>query len=117
MPVAATMNAALGRSGKVFEHRYHERQILNPRQTRNTLAYVLNNWRHHNHDLSRLGVSPLQLDPYASGSMLTHWKIVTGTDPVHPTWPVSPPQTKLLRFEWLRFGPLDPFEVPGRYRR
>lgn len=111
--LAKALNRALGRSGKLFEFRYHDRQIRNPRQARNTLAYVLNNWRRHNQDISKHGVSPLQLDPYASGSMIPDWKNLTGTDPVHPPWPVSPPQTDLLRYSWLQFGRLDPFEVPG----
>jgi hypothetical protein len=37
----------MGRSGKVFHERYHARHLRSPRQVRNVLVYVLNNWRKH----------------------------------------------------------------------
>jgi hypothetical protein len=30
--------------------------------------------------------------------------------------PVSPPETSLLRWQWTRFGRIDPFECPGPVR-
>jgi REP element-mobilizing transposase RayT len=47
---ARAINASLGRTGKVFECRYHATAITAPRQARNALAYVLNNWRRHKED-------------------------------------------------------------------
>src|SRR4051812_34199111 len=44
------LNRELGRTGKLFAFRYHATQITNPRQARNSLAYVLNSWRHHRED-------------------------------------------------------------------
>ncbi len=44
------MNQVLGRKGAVFTHRYHATALTTPTQTRNALAYVLNNWRRHNED-------------------------------------------------------------------
>lgn len=44
---AKALNRLLGRKGKVFAHRYHRVDITSPRQMRNALAYVLNNWRRH----------------------------------------------------------------------
>src|SRR5687768_2971019 len=38
---ARAINAATRGRGKVFEYRYHARQITTPRQARNSLAYVL----------------------------------------------------------------------------
>ncbi|MEO9156766.1 MAG: transposase [Kofleriaceae bacterium] len=35
------------RRGTVFADRYHAVILTNPAQVRNTLRYVLNNWRHH----------------------------------------------------------------------
>lgn len=111
--LAKALNRDLGRYGQVFEFRYHDRQIRNPRQARNTLAYVLNNWRRHQQDIERGVGSAFALDPYASGSMLTQWTHVPSTERPHPSWPVSPPRTELLRSAWLQFGRIDPFEVPG----
>ncbi len=34
----------------MFADRYHARILKTPRQVRNTIAYVLNNWRHHGED-------------------------------------------------------------------
>ena len=65
---------ACGRRGKVFA-RYHATEITNPRQARNTLAYVLNNWRHHREDTSRREV----IDPYSTGYAFDGWR-----EP--PTW-------------------------------
>ena len=38
------------RRGSVFPDRYHVKILKTPRQVRNCLAYVLNNWRHHGED-------------------------------------------------------------------
>ena len=48
--LARRINRALGRRGKLFAHRFHATPIRSPRQARNALAYVLNNWRHHRED-------------------------------------------------------------------
>src|SRR5688572_11750248 len=40
----------LRRRGGVFVDRYHAVILRSPRQTRNALAYVLNNWRKHRED-------------------------------------------------------------------
>ncbi|MGH7632511.1 MAG: transposase [Gemmatimonadaceae bacterium] len=99
------------RVGKVFAHRYHATQITTPRQARNTLAYVLNNWRKHRED--RRTHDAQQLDPYASGLTFRGW---SGTPrfrvPDNPL-PVSAARTQLLRFDWELFGLIGCFEVPG----
>jgi hypothetical protein len=102
--------ALTGGRGKVFEQRYHAVQIRTARQARNTLAYVLNNWRRH---CVWAGDAPV--DPYSSGVTFTGWseqprfRIPDGYLPL----PMSPPQTSLLRSEWKQFGLIDPFERPG----
>jgi REP element-mobilizing transposase RayT len=102
--------ALTGGHGKVFEERYHAVQIRTARQARNTLAYVLNNWRRH-----RVWVGDAPVDPYSSGVTFTGWSerpqfsIPNGYLPL----PMSPPQTSLLRSEWRQFGLIDPFERPG----
>jgi REP element-mobilizing transposase RayT len=121
--LARAINCELGREGKVFEYRYHDRQITSARQVRNALAYVLNNWRRHREDLQSPRAMTALLDPYASGLSFTGWcregskgsprfTIPPGYVPL----PVSPPTTDLLRHGWSRFGPIDLFETPGPLR-
>jgi REP element-mobilizing transposase RayT len=112
---ARAINAADGgRRGKVFAYRYHATQIKTPRQARNTLAYVLNNWRRHREDLQTEQTRNAWLDPYASGLSFRGWSgrrfaIPPGYSPL----PVSPPNTALLR--WLTdASAIDPFELPAR---
>ena len=61
------------RSGKVFADRYHARILKTPRQVRNTIAYVLNNWRHHGEDKLEIAKDWV-LDPFSSGVAFTGWK-------------------------------------------
>jgi len=102
--------ALTGGRGRVFEQRYHAVQIRTPRQARNTLAYVLNNWRRHS-----VAVGDAPVDPYSSGVTFTEWsEPVRFTVPAeYVPLPMSPPQTSLLRSEWKQFGRIDPFERPG----
>ena len=60
--LAKRINRVLDRTGKVFEFRYHALALTSPRQTRNALAYVLNNWRRHNED-ERNGIAERFHDP------------------------------------------------------
>ena len=45
--MARALNRHLGRTGRVFADRYHDRTLRSPREVRNALAYVLNNFRRH----------------------------------------------------------------------
>jgi putative transposase len=104
--------ALTGGEGKVFDERYHSVQIRTPRQARNTLAYVLNNWRRH-----RVWAGDAPVDPYSSGVTFSGWSkrprftIPDGYLPL----PMSPPRTALLCSEWKQFGLIDPFERPGPF--
>ena len=102
--------ALTGGIGKVFEERYGAVQVRTARQARNTLAYVLNNWRRH-----RVWAGDAPVDPYSSGVTFAGWSArpqFTIPDGYLPL-PVSPPRTALLQSEWKRFGLIDPFERPG----
>nr|HEX4316917.1 transposase [Kofleriaceae bacterium] len=107
---ARAINAVARSRGKVWAHRYHASQIRTPSYARHALAYVLNNWRHH----QQASHSRHALDLYASGPAFTGWH---GRVDPPPRWvlplPVSPPQTSLLRTGWLWLGRIDPFEVPA----
>ncbi|HEX5058753.1 MAG TPA: transposase [Kofleriaceae bacterium] len=112
---ARALNAELGRSGSVFEFRYHATPITSPKQARNALAYVLNNWRRHDEDESCERAQTAKLDPYASGLSFAGWDGIAFAKPVDFTpLSVSEPQTWLLRVGWRRHGLLRVDEVPGR---
>ncbi|MDX2088562.1 MAG: transposase [Kofleriaceae bacterium] len=117
---ARAINRARRASGKVFAFRYHATQITTPRQARRSLAYVLNNWRHHQQDLATGRVvngyiQTAMLDEYSTAISFTgwigrpRWTCPEGYEPL----PVSPPSTDLLARSWERLGLIDPFEVPG----
>ena len=113
---ARAINRSLGRRGKVFAHRYHRTDITSPRQARNALAYVLNNWRRHREDQASPAAKTARLDPYSTSLHFDGWAgPVNGdrTTTVEPL-PSASPSTWLLRVGWSRHGPIDPREVPGR---
>ena len=76
---AKHINAAVGartgkrRKGAVFAGRYHRTTLTTPRAVRNTIAYVLNNWRHHREDQSPYTKQWL-VDRYASAIYFDGWK-------------------------------------------
>ena len=97
----------------VFAYRYHASQITTAKYARHALAYVLNNWRRHREDFANGRMLTAYLDEYASGVSFDGWTMTFATHPTHEPLPVSPPQTRLLRDDWKRFGKIDPHECPG----
>jgi hypothetical protein len=61
----------------VFIDRYHATQIHHPRQARNALAYVLNNWRKHREDLGACLRQP-RIDRYSSAVWFADWAELDG---------------------------------------
>lgn len=116
---ARAMNRAVGRTGRVFEHRYHSTMVGTPRQARNVLAYVLGNWRRHNEDERSRAARFDAIDRYSSAAVFPGWLSPTGGQPSsggeeHHPLPVSPPRTWLLSTGWTKAGPpLDPWATPG----
>jgi REP element-mobilizing transposase RayT len=109
-----SLNRELGRTGKMFAFRYHATQIANPKQARNSLAYVLNNWRHHREDEGCERARYEKLDPYASGYSFDGWSCGSFEQPVEFTpLPVSEPKTWLLRVGWKKHPRINPRETPG----
>ena len=115
---ARQLNKLLARRGRVFDDRYHLVVIRSPKQMRNVLVYVINNWRHHGAD--RGAVPGWQIDPYATGFAFAGWKELRHGAPLWPTsvaahgLVVKPPGSWLLRAGWERGGAISVFEVPGR---
>jgi REP element-mobilizing transposase RayT len=101
---ARQVNRRLGRRGAVFTDRYHAGQLASPRQVRNALAYVLNNWRKHR--VADGGA----FDPFSSALAFDGWS-VTVRGPSH--LPVTPARTWLLTTGWRRHRAIDPLAVPG----
>lgn len=109
---ARALNAARGRvRGTVFPQRYHATAITGPRQARNELAYVLNNWRRHREDRTARGA---ELDRYSSAIRFDGWASAAGFAAPEGYVPLSvaPAATWLLRDGWRRHGPIDPLGIP-----
>jgi len=66
--IACELNRLWKRNGSVFGDRFHERVLLNPRQVRHALVYVLQNLRKH-------GIRLLGPDPYSSGPEFDGWTV------------------------------------------
>jgi REP element-mobilizing transposase RayT len=117
--IARGINRALHRRGHVFAFRFHATEIDNPRQARNTLAYVLNNWRRHREDERGPQQRAALLDPYSSAIALDGWRgygRFTAPRDYGPL-PVAPPRTWLLAVGWRAHGDLDPRATPGPLAR
>jgi hypothetical protein len=112
---ARGINRALAKRGPVFADRYHARALRTPREVRNCIAYVLNNWRRHGEDRER----PWTLDPFASGVCFGGWKELDGRPfgfrppPTYPSLIVWLPKTWLLSTGWRKHGRIGAREVPG----
>jgi len=106
------------RKGRVFADRYHEEIIRTPRQARNALAYVLNNWRKHQEHRAAFARGWL-IDPFSTGWSFDGWKqrenepfvwkLRASYEPIM-SWR---PRTWLLSEGWRRYGLISVSEVPG----
>jgi len=115
---AITARGGDWRTGRVIDGRFHARPLTCPRAVRNTIAYVLSNWRHHGEDRADFARN-WKVDPFSSGALFTGWRELEGS-PFF--WPLPPryhplivfrPRTWLLQ-SWHRFHPLiSVWEVPG----
>jgi len=104
--VAKAINRALGRRGKVWDDRYHLRALPTPREVRNALIYVLQNWRKHLNDVRGL-------DPRSSTAWFTGWRFSTAPPPGSP---VVRPRTWLATLGWRRHGLIGIDEAPRPHR-
>jgi len=102
--LARSVNRALGRRGAVWAERYHARPLRTPREVRNALVYVLQNWRKH-----LRGVRGL--DPRSSATWFDGWTRMAPT--AVPRRPVVAPRTWLAAVGWRRLGLIDPDDAPA----
>jgi len=102
--------------GTVFPDRYHAVVIRSPRQARNNLAYVLNNWRRHGESTQQLATR-WAVDPFSSAVSFDGFRDLDATSISWPETyrplPVFKPRTWLLSTGWRRHGLLRTTEVPG----
>jgi REP element-mobilizing transposase RayT len=109
---ARRINRILGRRGKVFADRYHCHALTTPREVRNALCYVLNNWRRHEEDRGTWW----RTDPFSSADAFDGWTIGAVEPPSQRDGPapVAPAESWLLTTGWRQYHPLiSPTEVPG----
>ncbi len=116
--VARAVNRLLGdRRGSVFVDRYHMVVLKSPRQTRNTVCYVVQNARRHGAFIpAYLG----GVDPYSSGWWFDGWKDdgfrLGRAAPKGPAG-VSKAGTWLLSQGWKMHGEIRIDEVPAARSR
>ena len=106
------------RRGSVFADRYHARIMRSPREVRNCIAYVLNNWRHHGEDKKAIA-RRWKVDPYSSAIGFVGWK-ERADEPFRWRGPASyqqlivwEPRSFLLTTLWKQHGMIRWHEVPG----
>ena len=106
--LARRLNRMLGRCGAVWGDRYHARLLRTPREVRNAIVYVLQNWKKHLRHV-------VGLDPCSSARWFTGWRAVTGASRGSSP-PVSRPRTWLASVGWRRLGLVGTAETPGGRR-
>jgi putative transposase len=105
--VAKAINRTLRRHGKVWADRFHARALGTPREVRNALVYILQNFRKH-----LRGVRGL--DPRSSAAWFAGWRTATGLPSGRA--PVAAPRTWLAAVGWRRHGLVGVDETPRRHR-
>ncbi|HEY4243808.1 MAG TPA: hypothetical protein VGM88_28540 [Kofleriaceae bacterium] len=99
---AKQINRVLHRKGRVFGDRYHAHVLKTPRETRNAVVYVLNNWRKH-------GVRGSDaIDMYSSAESFHGWREGEWMRAERSMLRVSQPASWLLR----KVTDVSVFEVP-----
>jgi REP element-mobilizing transposase RayT len=112
---ARAINRAAGRTGRVWNMRYHAHALRTPTEARRGLVYVLLNFRKHLR-------APPGIDPRSSGVWFEGWQRVQPpaaaasplVPPAVPASPVAPARTWLAAVGWRRAGgAIDLEERPG----
>jgi putative transposase len=114
--VARGLNGVLRRKGPVIADRYHTHILKTPREVKNALVYVVNNFRKHAVEAGiRLGA---RFDPFSSAAYFDAWQdgpaaSRTPSAAARADPPVVPPGTWLLKVGWLKHGKPSLWDVPG----
>ena len=94
--IARLVNRLCGRRGAVWGDRYHSRLLRTPREVRNALVYVLNNFKKHL-------PGARGMDPYSSARWFAGWRTARAVDTSAPA-PVARAKTWLARVGWRKGG-------------
>ena len=98
-----------------IQHNHLHLLITTPRQARNALAYVLNNWRRHREDQVSPATFTASLDAYSTAFHFDGW--MTGEVVARPRaelmLPSAAPRTWLVRVGWRVHGAISPTDIPG----
>ena len=111
---ARHINRATRGRGRVFE-RYHARSLRTPREVRNCVAYVLNNWRHHREHRKTSWL----VDKFSTAIAFDGWKELgrgarfTAAPTDYVPLVIWAPRVWLLTTGWLRHGLVSVRETPG----
>jgi REP element-mobilizing transposase RayT len=93
---AKALNRVLSRTGSAFGDRYHARELRNPTEVRNAIAYVLRNSVKHKQ------VIDARRDRCSSGAWFTGWIAPIRRD--HAPSPVANARSWLAATGWRRLG-------------
>ena len=111
--VVISKERGVKRRGRVFTDRYHATPIAHPRQARNALAQVLDNWRKR-----RAAARRGPVDPYSTAVWFPGWLARTSGAPWprgYEPWPSMAPRTWLLAEGWKQAGRGPAlWDAPGR---
>jgi putative transposase len=121
--VARGFNRVLGRKGKLWEERYHRRDLRTPTEVHRALGYVLQNFRKHASHTEQLEVRMGALDPFSSAAWFDGWDECGGARASELAAKLeahgfsrctSPPRTFLLQVGFRRVSLVSARHVPGR---
>jgi putative transposase len=101
--IARLVNRMCGRRGAVWADRYHARLLRSPREVRNALVYVINNFKKHVRGARGI-------DPYSSAPWFDGWKPPTTRADVPSLLPRA--RTWLASRGWRLRGLIDVEEAP-----
>jgi REP element-mobilizing transposase RayT len=115
--IAKAINRLLFRRGPVFGDRYHRHDLKSRRETRNAIAYVLQNFRKHCWERGQRCPAGW-IDDCSSGEWFDGWQHDGRRQPPpdHES-PVARPTRWMLRVGWQRYGLISANEIPGRSRK
>ena len=105
--IAKALNRVLGRRGRVWADRFHARALRTPREVRNALVYILQNWAKHLRGARGI-------DLRSSAVSFDGWAIPIGF--MKETSTVVAPRTWLAAIGWRRLGLIHPDERPAPAR-
>ncbi len=109
--IARAVNGFNQRKGTVFGERYHARILRTPREVRNCLCYVLQNFKHHARRAGRK-VARDEIDMLSSASWFKGYRPRPTVRVAGPS-PVAEATTWLLKTGWWKHHEkIRPSEVP-----